>query len=212
MHNISDSRQRILESARDLIHSRSYSDVGVAAICDRAGVKKGSFYHFFPSKQELMLAVIDEFIDEFKEQVFTQAFASELPPLERLQRLVELAYHFQKEIADTLGHTLGCPFGNLAAEMSTQDESIRQKVELVFAQLESRFAATLDEAVGRGDMSADIDINSTAKAMFAYIEGIMLMAKTRNDPDVIQQLGPAMAEIRIRKSSTTVKLSIHRQE
>ena len=200
MNAASDTRQRIVESARDLIYSRSYSDVGVAAICDRAGVKKGSFYHFFPSKQELMLAVIDKFIVEFKEQIFAQAFAPDMPPLGRLRRLVELAYHFQKEIADTLGHTLGCPFGNLAAEMSTQDESIRQKVERVFAQLESRFAATLDEAAGRGDLDADVDIESTAKAMFAYIEGIMLMAKTRNDPEVIRQLGLAMAEIRIPKS------------
>jgi TetR/AcrR family transcriptional repressor of nem operon len=177
--------------------------VGVAAICDSAGVKKGSFYHFFPSKKELMLAVIDEFLVELKEQIFARAFAPDLPPLDRVRRLVELAYHFQKEIAGTLGHTLGCPFGNLAAEMSTQDESIRQKVEGVFAQLESRFAATLDEAARRGDLDADVDIESTAKAMFAYIEGIMLMAKTRNDPEVIRQLGPAMADIRIPKSSAT---------
>ena len=201
MNAAANTRQRILESARDLIYSRSYSDVGVAAICQRAGVKKGSFYHFFPSKQELTLAVIDVYFVEYKEQIFAQAFAPDLPPLERLGRFVELAYRFQKEIANTLGHTLGCPFGNLAAEMSTRDESIRRKVEQVFAQLESRFAATLYEAAGRGDLGAEVDIEATAKAMFAYIEGIMLMAKTRNDPEVARQLGPAMAEIRIPKLS-----------
>ena len=56
-----DTKQRILASARELIYSRSYSDVGVAAICTHAGVKKGSFYHFFASKQELTLEALDTF-------------------------------------------------------------------------------------------------------------------------------------------------------
>jgi len=48
-----DTYDRILLAARELIHARSYAEVGVAAICDQAQVKKGSFYHFFPSKQAL---------------------------------------------------------------------------------------------------------------------------------------------------------------
>ena len=51
MSPTADTQTRILESARELIHSRSYADVGVAAICEHAGVNKGSFYHFFPSKR-----------------------------------------------------------------------------------------------------------------------------------------------------------------
>ncbi|KRT54618.1 TetR/AcrR family transcriptional regulator [endosymbiont of Ridgeia piscesae] len=194
-----DTRRLILESARDLIYSRSYSEVGVATICERAGIKKGSFYHFFPSKRDLTLAVIDEFFVELKQQIFEQAFATDLPPPQRLLRLVELGYLFQKEIAQTLGQTLGCPFGNLAAEMSTQDEPIRQKVERVFEMMEGRLAETLQAAEAHGDLK-DVDIPATAQAMLAYIEGIMLMAKTRNDPEVIRQLGPAIAEIRIRKT------------
>jgi len=197
-----NTRQRILESARGLIYSSSYADVGVAAICEHAGVKKGSFYHFFPSKQELTLAVIDEYILDFKQRIISRAFTPDLPPLERFGRLIELAYQFQKDMQNALGHTPGCPFGNLAAEMSTQDEPIRQKVERVFALLESSFAATLYEAGGRGELAADVDVEATAQAMLAYAEGIMLMAKTRNDPEVLRRLGPALAEMRITKSGS----------
>ncbi|MEN8180439.1 MAG: TetR/AcrR family transcriptional regulator [Pseudomonadota bacterium] len=192
-----NTRQRILESARDLIYARSFSEVGVAAICDSAGVKKGSFYHFFHSKQELTLAVIDEFFIEFKQRIFAQAFSANLSPLNRFRKLADLAYRFQKEIADEIGHTLGCPFGNIAAEMSTQDEHLRHKVETVFNQMEGHFRDTLDAAVACGEVD-EINIPATAKAMLAYAEGIMLMAKTHNDPEVIRELMPAMADIRIR--------------
>lgn len=193
-----DTRQRILESARDLIYARSYADVGVATICDSAGVKKGSFYHFFPSKRDLTLAVIDEFLLEFKAHIFDEAFSDSLPPMGRFARLAELAYLFQKSIADETGHTLGCPFGNIAIEMSTQDEVLRRKIEAIFSRMEQHFRETLEAAIAQGEIG-DIDVPATASAMVAYAEGIMLMAKTRNDPEVIRQLMPAMADIRITK-------------
>jgi TetR/AcrR family transcriptional repressor of nem operon len=191
-----DTRQRILESARDLIYARSYAEVGVAAICDSAGVKKGSFYHFFPSKRELTLAVIDEFLVEFKQHIFEKAFDPALSPMLRFRRMGELAYQFQKEIAETTGHTLGCPFGNIAVEMSSQDEVLRRKIEAIFSRLEGLISDTLAEAMAQGDIG-QINVDATASAMIAYAEGIMLMAKTRNDPEVIRQLMPAMTDIRI---------------
>ena len=191
-----DTRQRIIESARDLIYSRSYAEVGVAAICDSAGVKKGSFYHFFPSKRELTLAVIDEFLVEFKQRIFVEAFDPALSPMNRIRKLAQLAYRFQKEVAEETGQTLGCPFGNIAGEMSTQDEVMRLKVETIFAQMEALFRDTLTEAVTLGEIDA-IDISATASAMVAYTEGLMLMAKTRNDPEIIRNLMPAIVDIRI---------------
>lgn len=196
MNTMTDTRQRILESARDLIYARSYGEVGVAAICDSAGVKKGSFYHFFPSKRDLTLAVIDEFLIEFKERIFAEAFSKSLPPMQRFLRLAELAYRFQKEIAEETGHILGCPFGNIALEMSTQDEVLRQKVELIFSRMEDLFRETLTEAVAQGEIG-EIDTGATASAMVAYAEGIMLMAKTRNDPEVLRTLMPVIADIRV---------------
>ncbi len=56
-----DTRQQILDTASVLFHSRSYADVGIAAVCDQAGVSKGSFFHFFHSKRDLALAVMDQF-------------------------------------------------------------------------------------------------------------------------------------------------------
>lgn len=201
MKHTIDTRERLLESARELIYSLSYAEVGVQAICDHAGVKKGSFYHYFPSKRELTLAVLDDFTLDFKQDLLRQAFAHDLSPMARFGRLIDLVYSFQKQINQATGHLLGCPFGNLAAELSTQEESIRQKVAMIFYDLQQDFRETLEEAMDAGEVIA-IDISATAQAMFAYLEGILLTAKTHNDPEIIRMLGPAVADIRILKQGT----------
>jgi TetR/AcrR family transcriptional repressor of nem operon len=191
-----DTRQRLLVSAWELFFTRSYGDVGVQAICDHAEVKKGSFYHCFPSKQALTLALLDGFVLDFKQDLLGQAFATDLPPMARFGQLMEFLYHFQREIFQAFGQLPGCPFGNLAAELSTVDEAIRSKLASVFDSLEEVFRATLREAVTTGALGG-IDIPATARAMLAYLEGILLLAKTHNDPELIRRLGPALAAIRI---------------
>jgi TetR/AcrR family transcriptional repressor of nem operon len=196
MSSHTDTRQRIVASARELIYSRSYADVGVAEICARAEVQKGSFYHFFPSKQELALAVIDELGMALEDQVLGPAFARDLPPLERLARFLETLHAFQQGTAEQAGHMLGCPFGNLALELATRDEVIRRKLETVFAAIQARFERVLEDATANGEVQG-LDIPATAQAMLAYIEGVLLMAKTADDAGLIRRLGPALLWIRI---------------
>ena len=191
-----DTYTRILEAARDLIHASSYADVGVQAICEKANVKKGSFYHFFPSKQDLTLAVIDEYYAGFKESIINEAFSSALPPIKRFEKFAELAIEMQTRIHKETGHVLGCPFGNLSTELATKDELIRKKIDGLFTVLQHLIRDTLQEAVDSGAMEP-MDVSATAEAMFAYFEGLMLLAKSRNDPNVLRQLLPATAQIRI---------------
>ncbi len=191
-----DTKARILHVARDLFHGRSYADVGIKEICDLARVQKGSFYHFFPSKQDLAMAVIDDMADDWAHGFVAEAFDRDLPPLERLDYLIDAAYYWQKAAKDLEGRMPGCLFGNLALEVSTRDEVLRAKLNAVFAKASSRFRETLDEAIEQG-LIAPLDAEATAQAMLAYLEGMILLAKTRNDPEVIRELGPAIKTLRI---------------
>jgi TetR/AcrR family transcriptional repressor of nem operon len=191
-----DTKDRILTTARELFHGRSYADVGIKEICTLAKVQKGSFYHFFPSKQDLVMAVIDDMADDWAHGFVAEAFDEELPPIERLEYMVDAIYYWQKAAKNLEGRMPGCLFGNLALEVSTRDEVIRSRLNAVFAKASARFHKALDQAVEEGAIPP-LDSEATATAMLAYLEGVILLAKTRNDPEVVRELGPALKSIRI---------------
>jgi TetR/AcrR family transcriptional repressor of nem operon len=194
MPRSTDTRERLLQSATNLIYARSYHDVGVQEICVNAGVKKGSFYHYFPSKQKLTIAVLEHLKDFFQEKVLDRAFKKDVPPLQRIERFFEYSYEVHEQSLHETGFVLGCPFGNLAAELSTLDESLRTTIGAILTHIESCFQDALTDAVNSRDLPP-VDINATATAMLAYAEGIMLLAKARNNPAVIRDIGPMAIQL-----------------
>lgn len=191
-----DTRENILDTAATLFHSRSYASVGIAEICASAQVSKGSFFHFFPSKRDLATAVVDLFRRRIDEAILAKCFSPKLPPLARLDRFVNELYIFQRAQAADLGHVPGCPFGNLAMEQATQDELLRKKVDGCLSSVAKHIQTALTEAVISGEFPP-VDTRATAEAMLAYVEGIQLLAKARNDPELIRRLGPALKSIQL---------------
>src|SRR5581483_382290 len=92
-------------------------------LCAAAGVNKGSFYYFFPAKRQLALAVLDQQWAGAQEHMLDPAFADDVRPLERIRRFFDRACQAQRGSV-----VRGCPFGNLALEMSSLDEVIRDRI------------------------------------------------------------------------------------
>jgi len=196
MSPISDTKMRILLTARKLFHNRSYADVGVKEICDLAKIQKGSFYHFFSSKQELAIAVIDDLAEDWADNFLAEAFNQKHSPMKRFDDLINAVYNWQKSAKNLEGSMPGCLFGNMALEVSTRDAVIRAKITAVFDKISSRFFQTLEEAIENGDL-VSLDSKATAEAMLSYLEGVILLAKSRNDPDVFLKLAPAVKTLRV---------------
>jgi TetR/AcrR family transcriptional repressor of nem operon len=191
-----NTRDRIIDVAKQRFHARGYADVGIKEICDNANIQKGSFYHFFPSKEDLALSVIDEFAEDWANGFVAEAFDPKLAPMERIEFLIDAAYFWQKSVKEKNGKIPGCLFGNLALEMSTKNDVLRAKLNAVFSKAKLRFKNTLDEAIEQGEIEP-LNTLLTAEAMLAYLEGMILLAKSENDPEVIYKLGPAIKTIRI---------------
>jgi TetR/AcrR family transcriptional repressor of nem operon len=82
----------------------------------------------------------------------------------------------------------GCPAGNLTLEMSAEDAAIRARVRRFFDDWTSYFERMLSDARREGVVPATLDVAATAQALLAYFEGVMLLAKGRNDPALISSL------------------------
>ena len=128
MKKTCESKEKLLEVGFDLIWDSSYGSVSVDDICKRARINKGSFYHFFPSKADLVAQAYEEHWKE-KRPAMDRIFSSQVPPLERLQGMCKLIYEIQKQKAEQYGHVCGCPYASVGSEIATLDEKVRAKSE-----------------------------------------------------------------------------------
>ena len=188
MGRTSDAKERLIQAAMELFYTHSYASVGVQELCKNARVKKGSFYHFFETKQDLALAFLDSWWDYLREKHWEPAFEKDVPALERISRFFESVYDQNSEFHDKYKQVCGSPFGNLTVELSAHEPVIRHKIDRIFDDVIGRLQAALDEAVEAGNL-APMDTCETALALWAYCEGILVMAKARQDLDLLKRLG-----------------------
>ena len=165
---------------------RGYTALGVAEICAAAGVPKGSFYYFFDSKQALGLTVIEEHWAAQQAQ-WAGLLGSDRSPLERLRDLFDATTEVQQTAQKDTGVVTGCLFGNLALELSNQDEVIRRRLQEIFDAQIDMVATAVEQAERDGDIQVT-DTREAARALVAQLEGMVLFAKLLNDPAQLGQM------------------------
>src|SRR5690606_29786742 len=118
MGRTSDAKKRLIDAMLELLQAGNYGGTSVDHICDRAGVKKGSFYHFFESKTALTVAAMDHGWSEHRKEL-DQTFSPVVPPIERILQCFRNFRREQGTLKERHGRVLGCPIHTLGAEMST---------------------------------------------------------------------------------------------
>jgi TetR/AcrR family transcriptional repressor of nem operon len=184
MGRVSDARERIVAATIDLIWTGSYGAVSVDAICEAAKVKKGSFYHFFKSKDELVIAALDAHWAARK-PILDGQFSPTVPPLARLGNYFDGVYQRQMDLARKYGRPPGCFYCKLGLEVSKQSE-IGKKVQDILANYTKYYESALRDAAAEGLAVADIP--GKARALFAFMEGVLAQASINDDPEIIRQL------------------------
>ena len=186
-----DTRGKLLTAATELMWESSYGSVSVDDICLRADVRKGSFYYFFPSKCDLTVAAIG-CLWEKSRPLHDEIFSPQTNPLQRFPRHCEMILESQRAKLKDYGKVCGCPYLTLGAEMSTQEEKIRQKIAETGSYYRRYYEATLRELMEDGHL-APIDITGRAQQIFSFVTGSILQAKIANDLQPISALWSGVA-------------------
>lgn len=172
-----DTRTEIVRIGTDLISRQGYNATGIEAILKEAGVPKGSFYHYFRSKEDFGLAVIDRFAERFAQRLETFLQDEEVAPLNRIRNFLESGLTRVSQNSCTRG----CLIGNLGQEMADLNERFRERLDQVFALWRAQFAACLREAQTRGELG-EMDVEAVACFILSGWEGAILRAKVMKSP------------------------------
>jgi TetR/AcrR family transcriptional repressor of nem operon len=178
-------KERLMQAAMDLMWRDSYGAASVDAICERAGAKKGSFYHFFKSKSELAAAALESDWKR-KQAEMDGIFSPTVPPLERFDRYFDFVYDRLGDTQKKCGSILGCPFISVGSEVSTQDQVVRQAIDRIMDRKLQFFVSAVRDAAARGLIDAP-DPEAKARALFACYQGTVAQARIQNDIELLRQ-------------------------
>ena len=171
-----------MDAAHELIWGFSYGAVTIEAICERAGVKKGSFYYFFASKADLAVASIHDWWDERRRLLLSLAEPS-TPPVERIMRYLEFVVEGQLQAYRERGQILGCPLFTLGSEICMQDARILNLVQEILLAGAAYFEEAIRDAVTAGDIEP-CDPTLKGRHLWAFYEGTLTRARIENDPEL----------------------------
>ena len=170
---LGDTRELLLRAGLEVLTEKGFSATGIDEILGRAGVPKGSFYHYFASKEAFGLGLIERYGEFFARKLDRHLDNRSLPPLARLQAFVDDA----RAGMARLGYRRGCLIGNLGQEMGSLPESFRARLKETFEDWQARFSACLKEAQDAGEVARSADTDQLAAFFWIGWEGAVLRAK-----------------------------------
>jgi len=170
-----DTRDRIIEAAMELFWLKGYGSTSIADILSRSQVNSGSLYHFFPGKQDVLLAVLDRYRRGIGPMLLEPAWQGVDDPIERIFAL--LARYRSAIIATDCEY--GCPIGSLALEIHEPDLAVRELLAANFAAWVDAVRICLE--AGHERLPAGADLQALAEFILAVMEGGVMQARTHRD-------------------------------
>lgn len=168
------TRDKLVQIGAELIAERGYNATGINAVLKAADVPKGSFYHYFSSKEDFGLAVIDVSAEGYAARLEAILADRSVPPLQRLKRYFATG---RSDMVDC-DHAVGCLIGNLGQELSGQSARFRDRLNQVLCNWERLFADCLRDGQTLGEIRGDLDPDALASFILSGWEGALIRAKT----------------------------------
>ena len=184
------TRNRILATGRDLVLARGFGGVGLKELLDRSGVPKGSFYHYFASKEAFGCVLLGDYVDEYLQRFDALV---EGPASGNAKLMQYFSAWLSRDGADSIADR--CLVVKLAAEISDMSEDMRHVLDEGVAQLVARLAQLLREGMADGSVRPQSDPDATAATLYGQWLGAAILSKLSRSPAPLQM---ALADTRQR--------------
>jgi TetR/AcrR family transcriptional regulator, transcriptional repressor for nem operon len=186
-NNSASTRDRLIDSARFLFWERGFAGTSMAELLAHAEVNSGSFYYFFDSKEALLRAVLEQYIELLRPMVVGPAFASAPKPLERI--FAVLAGYRERIVAT--GCQYGCPLGRLALEIDPENSPAHLLIARNFQGWIEAVRECLVEM--KNSMPAGTDIDGLATFVLVTMEGGVMLSRSYRS---VEPFDRAVAQLR----------------
>ena len=190
------TRQKLIDTASDLLWTSSYGSVSVDDICKAAGVKKGSFYHYFPSKLDLAIAAMEDYYAEFIKPDMDRIFAANVPFAQSLTLFADALIEEQEITQKKYGLVCGCPLAALGSEMiGDENNAISEKVGEMFCKCKLYIHRAIENAI-TDRIITKTDPTAVSEEIHDFVTGLLMMARINNSLDGLERdLKPGMFRI-----------------
>ncbi len=172
-----DTREKLVRTAEKLMLRDGYSATRVDEVIAKAGLSKGSFYHFFESKEALGLAALEHYYADRVGRLAAGGYATETDPLRRAQGFLEHA----SDIAGDLWKT-GCLLASLAADAAGSNRAIANALRKRTSDLRALLADLLGPFATPGITATDL-----ADQFLVCVEGSIVLARIHGDPAYLRR-------------------------
>jgi AcrR family transcriptional regulator len=165
------TRDRLVQAGLYLFWLQGYGATGVAQILERAKANAGSFYYFFKTKEELLLAVLELYIQSLQPIVVQPVLSQIEDPVERVFGILDF---YRRNLLAT-GCTYGCPIGRLALEISEEQSRIHKRLADNFDGWTAAVEKCLQDASGR--LPAGANLKTLSQFVLTVMEGGVMQSR-----------------------------------
>ena len=176
-------REDILKAGLKVMFQAGYQGATVRDICAAAGAPHGSFTNHFRSKEAFAQEVLDRYFANTKSYVKEALEDNSLTPRQRLQRYLD---SISNVLADEHWNR-GCLIGDFSLETTSQSQLLRDRLEAIFHEWRTPFAACIAEAQAIGEIDATFDPTDLAEFLLSSWEGAILRMKVERGPAPLER-------------------------
>jgi len=177
-----DTKSLLLEAGMAVMFEKGYTNTGIQEVLSSVGVPKGSFYHYFESKEDFALKIVLHVEQNYSNLLTKYLRDSEFTPTARLRKYCE---DKKKDLSEQRCRK-GCLIGNLSQEMADQSEVLRVELARVMGKWRDLYAACIEEGQACGEITKEFSPQSLAEMFLCGWEGAIMRSKTQKTTEPME--------------------------